>query len=135
MHAEPTITGGPVKRALLISGGLLALGAGIAGFVLPGLPGTPLLLVAVWLFSLSNRRLYDWMLTNRWFGEGLRDYRAGLGIPMRTKLVAAAMASTVIGCSVVFALQGWWARGIVLALGVYGVGFVLTRPTRIRESR
>jgi uncharacterized protein len=135
MHTDPDppLSASPLKRALLITGGLLALGAGIAGLILPGMPGTPLLLVATWLFSLSNRRLYNWMLDNRWFGRGLRDYRAGLGIPLGTKIVAAVTASTVIVCSVVFALESWWARAAILALGIYGVGFVLTRPTRRRD--
>ncbi len=130
---DPPLSASPLKRALLISGGLVTLAAGIAGLVLPGLPGTPLLLVAAWLFSLSSPRLYRWMLSNRWFGQGLRDYRAGLGIPLRTKIVAVTMAATVVICSAAFALETWWARGAVLALGAYGIGFVLTRPTRGRE--
>jgi len=83
--------------------GFLILIGGVAGYVVPGLPGTPLLLVAAWLFSMSNERLYRWMTTNRWFGQTIADYRAGLGISRRVKSIALALT---------------------------GVAFILTRPTR-----
>lgn len=101
----------------------------MAGFFLPGLPGTPLLLVAAWLFSLSNERLYHWMMTNRWFGQTLADYRAGLGIPRRIKVVAVVMVMVVVTSSVTLALEGYLAVAVGV-LGVVGVTFILTRPTR-----
>jgi uncharacterized membrane protein YbaN (DUF454 family) len=120
----------PVLRGALIVAGLMLTGLGIAGFVLPGLPGTPLLLVAAWLFSLSNDRLYRWMVTNRWFGQGIADYRAGLGIPRRAKAISATMVFVVVSISVGLALDAWWLRLAVAGLGAYGIFFILTRPTR-----
>jgi uncharacterized protein len=118
-----------VMRWLCVAAGIVALGLGMAGFFLPGLPGTPLLLVAAWLFSLSNERLYDWMMTNRWFGQALADYRAGLGIPRRIKIVAVTMVTLVVTSSVTLALEGPVAV-VVAFLGAVGVMFILTRPTR-----
>ena len=85
----------PALRSLYATMGVVLLAVGIAGFVIPGLPGTPLLLVAAWLFSMSSQRLYDWTTTNRWFGQAVADYRAGLGIPRRTKIVAVTMVAIV----------------------------------------
>jgi uncharacterized protein len=119
----------PLVRWLSMAAGIVALGLGVAGFVLPGLPGTPFLLVAAWLFSLSNERLYTWMMTNRWFGPTLADYRAGLGIPRRIKIVAVTMVTVVVMSSVTLALEGPMAV-VVGVLGAVGVAFILTRPTR-----
>lgn len=116
-------------RWLCVAAGIVALGLGMAGFFLPGLPGTPLLLVAAWLFSLSNERLYNWMMTNRWFGRTLADYRAGLGIPRRIKIVAVMMVTLVVTSSVMLALEGPVAVAVGV-LGIVGVTFILTRPTR-----
>lgn len=118
-----------VMRWLCVAAGIVALGLGMAGFFLPGLPGTPLLLVAAWLFSLSNERLYNWMMTNRWFGRTLADYRAGLGIPRRIKIVAVMMVTLVVTSSVMLALEGPVAVAVGV-LGIVGVTFILTRPTR-----
>jgi len=120
----------PVLRGLYATLGVLVLGVGIAGFVIPGLPGTPLLLVAAWLFSMSSQRLYDWTTTNRWFGQAIADYRAGLGIPRRVKVMAITMVAVVISISVFVAIQDWGLRLLIAGLGLFGIGFILTRPTR-----
>lgn len=120
----------PVTRALYAMAGVLLLGLGIAGFVIPGLPGTPLLLVAAWLFSMSNERLYEWTTTNRWFGQAVADYRAGLGIPRKVKAVAVSMVLIVVSISVFVALEDWRIQVLVAGLGLYGIAFILTRPTR-----
>ncbi len=120
----------PLIRAGLVVLGLAALGLGIAGFVVPGLPGTPFLLVAAWAFSMSNARLYRWMLTNRWFGPTLADYRAGLGIPRKIKIIAVTSVVVVVTLSVTFGLDRLWLRALVAGLGVVGVAFIVTRPTR-----
>ena len=120
----------PLLRGMMLLAGLVMTGLGIAGFVLPGLPGTPLLLVAAWLFSMASDRLYRWMVTNPWFGQTLADYRAGLGIPRRIKTVAVTMVAVVVSLSVGLALDALWLRLLIGALGVYGAFFILTRPTR-----
>jgi len=110
--------------------GFLFLLGGIAGYLVPGLPGTPLLLVAAWLFSMSNERLHRWMTTNRWFGRTIADYRAGLGIARRTKAVAVGSMAVVLPLSVAFGTTSWVIRLAMIALGLVGVGFIITRPTR-----
>lgn len=129
MSGPPRHITNPVVRWLSVAIGVGALGLGMAGFFLPGLPGTPFLLMAAWLFSLSNDRLYTWMMTNRWFGPILADYRSGLGIPRRIKIVAVTMVTVVVTSSVTLALEGTVAV-VVGVLGAVGVAFILTRPTR-----
>lgn len=110
--------------------GFLFLMLGGLGYVVPGLPGTPLLLVAAWLFSMSSDRLYTWMTTNRWFGQTVADYRDGLGMTRRVKVVAIASMAFVVPISVVFGATQLWARLAIVATAVAGVVFILTRPTR-----
>ncbi len=120
----------PLARVAFVVLGLLALGLGITGFIVPGLPGTVFLLIAAWMFSLSNERLYNWMLTNRWFGSTLADYRAGLGMPRKIKIIAISSMTVVVPLSVTFGLHELWLRLLVAGLGIFGVAFVATRPTR-----
>lgn len=125
---SPT-TRSPLLKAIYATLGLILLGIGIVGFLVPGLPGTPLLLVAAWLFSLSNERLYRWTTTNRWFGQTVADYHAGLGIPRRIKIVATTMVVIVISISIFVALDTIWLQLLVGGLGLYGIYFILSRPT------
>lgn len=110
--------------------GFVFLGVGIAGFYLPVLPGTINLLVAVYFFSMSNQRMYRWMLSNDLFGQELQDYKAGLGIARRVKTVAVASIVLSVGFSVGLILNNPWARAGMLAFGLVGIGYILNQPTR-----
>jgi uncharacterized protein len=119
----------PIVRAGLIVLGLVGVAIGFAGFVVPGLPGMPFLLIAAWAFSRSNDRLHHWVMTNRYFGQMLSDYKAGLGMPRRIKMLAVSMVVLAVGYSAGFAVEGP-LRFVIAGLGIFGIWFILTRPTR-----
>ena len=80
--------GKKVTRALWLVAGLLCPGLGTIGMVLPILPTTPFLLAAAACFCKSSARMYNWLLSNKWFGEYIRNYKEGRGLPIRTKITA-----------------------------------------------
>lgn len=57
-----------MKRYLYIVLGLVCVGLGAMGVVVPGLPATPFLLLASWLFYRSSPRLQQWLLAS-WLGR------------------------------------------------------------------
>ncbi|CAN7215893.1 YbaN family protein [Massilia sp. LjRoot122] len=71
--------------------GALAVLLGILGIFLPLLPTTPFLLLASWCFARGSDRLHRWLLSHRVFGEYLRNFEAGRGIPLKAKIVATVM--------------------------------------------
>lgn len=50
-----------LRRAVLVVVGCVAAALAVAGVLLPGLPATPFLLVAVWAFARSSETLYGWL--------------------------------------------------------------------------
>jgi len=58
-----------IARALWLVTGLICVGLGAIGIVLPILPTTPFLLAAAACFCKSSTRLYNWLINNKWFGE------------------------------------------------------------------
>jgi len=119
-----------VARAFYAFLGFIFLGIGIAGFYTPVLPGTVNLLAAAYFFSLSSERMFRWMMTNRLFGQQLRDYRAGLGIPRHIKVVAISSIVISVALTVTLALEGPWVRAAMVLFGLVGIWFISTRPTR-----
>jgi uncharacterized membrane protein YbaN (DUF454 family) len=117
-------------RALYFVLGLIFLGIGIAGFYLPVLPGTINLLAAAYFFSMSSERMFRWMMTNKAFGQQLQDYRAGLGIPRKVKVIAVVSIVASVTLTVTIAMSSPWPRAAMVLFGLVGVWFVLTRPTR-----
>ncbi|MBT8213484.1 MAG: YbaN family protein [Acidimicrobiia bacterium] len=127
---EVNVSRSVVVRVLYATLGFAFLGLGIAGTFIPGIPGFLNLLVALWLFSMSSERMHTWMLENKYFGQSLRDYKAGLGIPRRIKVIAVTSITVAVTLSVTFAITNIYARIGLIALGLYGIWFVLSRPTR-----
>ena len=130
MDDDLQITRNPLARVFYALAGFFFLGLGIAGWIVPGLPGTVFLLIALWFFSMSSQRMHRWMLTNKYFGRTLRDYQDGLGIPRKIKIVAVTAIVVSVGLSIGLAIHVWWARVILLAVGLYGVWYILSKPTR-----
>jgi uncharacterized membrane protein YbaN (DUF454 family) len=124
---------GPVARAGWLLGGLVAVALGSIGIVVPGMPTTVCFIVAAWCFSHSSPRLERWVLSLPRIGPMVRDYRAGLGMPRRAKVIAISMIVVFVTLSVVVFIGTWPVRAVVLALGAIGVAYITFRvPTRER---
>jgi uncharacterized membrane protein YbaN (DUF454 family) len=94
-----------VTRALWFIAGMLCLFLGAIGIVLPILPTTPFHLASAGCFCKSSSRMYNWLLNNRLFGEYIKNYKEGKGIPMKTKIIALTVLWITIGFSTVFLLN------------------------------
>lgn len=115
-----------LTRLLLISAGTLCVALGVLGMFLPVLPTTPFLLLAAACYARSSERFYRWLLENRWFGEYIRDYREGRGLPLREKLLTLLALWLTIGLTALLADPVWWVRLILAGVAV-GVTLHLVR--------
>jgi uncharacterized membrane protein YbaN (DUF454 family) len=124
---------GKIVRGLLIIAGTLSLSFGIIGIFLPILPTTPFLLLAAACYMRGSEHLHKWLLENRWFGEYIRNYRAGRGIPMRTKAIAIAFLWAAILYSTFFVVGEIFIAQIVLLAIAAGVSVHLIRLPTFRK--
>lgn len=110
-----------MKRCFFIFFGLVAVFLGALGVVVPGLPTTPFLLLASWLFYRSSPRLQQWLLAS-WLGRYIRDYHRLGGMTLAQKAGAVGiMVFMVLLSTFVFIPAGSVARIIVPAVGAVGV--------------
>jgi len=106
------------NKILLIIIGTVSVVLGVIGMFLPLLPTTPFLLLAAWCYSRSSERFYNWLLTNRWCGEYIRNYREGNGISRQNKIAALSLLWLTMLLTMVFAVSLWWVRVILASIGV-----------------
>jgi uncharacterized membrane protein YbaN (DUF454 family) len=120
----------PVLRILLLIGGGVSLVLAVLGFILPGLPGTPFVLLAAACFARASPRIHNWMLEHRWFGPMVKHWAEHRSIPRRAKLLAMGMMSVSVASSLWVFAGNLWAQGALLAAAALGI-YVITRiPTR-----
>lgn len=108
--------------------GVSALGLAIAGVILPGLPATPFLLVAVWALRRGAPELAHRIETHPRFEPTLRNWRERRVVPRKAKLFATVSMAASYG---LLLLSG--APPLVLA-GVGGIlaavsAYLLSRPS------
>lgn len=110
-----------MKRIIYVVLGLLAVGLGVLGVALPGLPTTPFLLLASWLFYRSSPRLQAWLLGS-WLGKYIRNYQRRGGMTATQKAGAIGVMTVMVLLSTfVFIPAGSVARIIVPVAGAIGV--------------
>lgn len=128
---QPEIARSRLMRAVWISAGLILVGIGAIGVVVPGLPSTIFFILAAAAFSRSSTRLERWLLSLPAVGPMVRDYRAGLGMRRRAKIAACSMITIAVGISTGLLIGSWTPRTIVLAAGAVGIAYIAWRvPTR-----
>ncbi|MCL4429268.1 MAG: YbaN family protein [Chloroflexi bacterium] len=122
-------------RALLLVAGTISLTLGAIGIFLPILPTTPFLLLSAACYLRSSERMHKWLLGNRWFGEYIRNYQEGKGMPMKTKIVAIAFLWVAIIYSAFFALDEILIAQVALLLIALGVSIHLVRLPTLKNKQ
>lgn len=119
-----------VGRWFLRAFGLLLVALAAIGVVVPGLPTSPLLILAAAVFARSSPRLLAWLLANPVFGPLLREWQETRTVPRRAKILAIVMITLVAGSSLIFFVHHPVGR-IVMAAGLLVIMVWLARlPSR-----
>ena len=114
-----------MKKALLIAFGLLSLGLGALGVVVPGLPTTPFLLLASWCFYRSSQRLQDWLLKS-WLGTYIHSYHRRGGMTIAQKASSCGIMVTMVLLSIFVFIPKSSVAGIIVPIaGAIGVLVVI----------
>ncbi|RED15287.1 YbaN family protein [Parasphingopyxis lamellibrachiae] len=107
--------------------GVVSLGLGAAGAILPLLPTTPFLLVAAFAFARSSPRLAAWLDAHRQFGPLIRNWRDHGAISRRAKIAAMSVILLTPVLSLVLGFAGWIIAVQIVVLSIVAT-FILTRP-------
>lgn len=108
---------GPLRWAM-VGVGLLFLGLGILGAILPGLPSTIFLLGASYCFARSSPRLHGWLLRHRHLGPPLRSWHRHRAMSFRAKISALVLMWAGVWMSSV-AMTG---KGPLIVIGLAVIG-------------
>ena len=115
-------------RIIWLIVGLIALGLGCLGVVLPLLPTVPFILLAAFCFAKSSNRLHGWLLPHPLFGKMIQDWRQSGAISTKAKKMATISIALVFAISVITGV-----KPLILTIQAAVLGcvllFILTRPS------
>ncbi len=119
-------------RYALIGLGWVNVALGAIGIVVPGMPTTVFLLIALWAFSKSSERFRTWLYEHRRLGPPIRAWHEHGVIPARAK--AAALAMMTLSLAVMAATGAWQLPAIAGVIMVPVAVFIVSRPSRPNDQ-
>ena len=117
------------RRWLWTTAGLILTGIGIIGYILPVMPGTVFLILALFCFQNGSMKMHRWLLNNRLCGPTLRDWDENKWITKRVKIFAISFM-WIFGAGSSIGSRDPWLMAASVALCSLGTWYVASRRTK-----
>ena len=108
--------------------GCLCFAIGLIGVVLPGVPTTGPMLLALACFSRSSQRLHDWLFTHETFGPPLQRWKRDRTIPLRAKVFALLSMALSLAYLALFSSAPRAVVVVTALLMLIGASYILHCP-------
>lgn len=107
-----------MRNILFIVPGFISFGIGVAGVVLPVIPGLPFFLVSSYCFAKSSQRIENWFKETKAYKKYVLAFREKKGMYLKEKIRINLIADSCIIYSI-FIVEFLWVRCLMVALGLY----------------
>ena len=110
--------------------GLILTLIGLIGIIIPGLPTTPIMILAAACFFRSSEKLYNWVIRNKYFGHYVKNFREYGGMPKKAKIYAFIFIWGFVSVSVFIGISNdlLWAKIMTLIGAIIGTIYVAYIP-------
>jgi uncharacterized membrane protein YbaN (DUF454 family) len=113
-----------LQRYLFISLGWLCVLLGAIGAILPLLPTTSFLILALFFFSKSSPRFHQLLLHNRLFGPALQQWEASRSVSRGMKKKATGVIVITFLLSIYMVSDHYWLPWLLVILGLVLLLFI-----------
>lgn len=121
-------------KTLYFSLGWFFFVVGAIGVVLPVLPTTPFMLLALWAFSKSSQRFHNWLYQHKFFGPPLQMWNKHHVIPIQAKVISLSAMLISLLYILIFASHHYIFKVSASLIMLYGAFFILTKPSHPPEN-
>jgi len=123
-----------IKKYLYFFLGTVCLVLAYIGIVMPGIPGTPFILLTGYFYLNSSDRMYKWILQQRIFAKLIGEYDKNAIIPLKLKiLILIPFWISIVVAEFIFI--NTWFEGITLGLVALVVSIFILRLKKKIEKK
>ena len=123
-----TLESSRTRRYALLVCGWSNVVLGMIGALLPGMPTTVFLIIALWAFTRSSPRLRAWLYNHPRFGAALQAWDRHRVIPPQAKCLA--VSTMTVSLTILALIASGWVLPVTAGGVMAGVAlFILTRPS------
>jgi len=117
-----------LKKAIFIAAGTISLGLGGVGVFLPILPTTPFLLLSAACYYKGSERMHRWLLSNKLFGNYIRNYKEGKGITQTGKILTLSLLWITICFSMFYVVNNYVVQIVLFAMAIAVTIHIIALP-------
>jgi uncharacterized membrane protein YbaN (DUF454 family) len=122
-----------LPRPVWLAFGFLFSGLGIAGILLPMMPGLVFFIAASFCFAKSSRKFLRMIIGHPVIGPQVMDWKRGKGMRIRTKVLAVSLVTLSLTYSIFFMVSLEWVKWIIF-VSMLGIdAYILIQKTRRDE--
>jgi len=123
----------PFIRSIYLATGFLALLLGAIGVILPIMPTTPFILLAAACFARGSERFHNKLMTNRYTGPIILEWRLYRSVTRKTKRVAYIMTALSFSVSILIVPE-MWQKIMLLSIASILAFFLARIPVRENDT-
>ncbi len=113
-----------IKEKLFMLLGCVFVALGAIGAILPLMPTTVFLIIALAFFSKSSPRFHQKLLENRWFGEDLRRWQEHRAMAKSSKVKATWAIVITFSLSILLLYSRIYLQILLLAIALVLLAFI-----------
>ena len=117
------------RRIIYITLGTFFLILGAIGIFVPLLPTTPFWLLTCWFYVRSSERLYNRVMSNRYFGPHIKGFVEDKAISLRSKIITIAIMWSSMIITSLLLVGYWWVKALLglTVSGSHGISSLILR--------
>ncbi len=119
-----------LTRTFWIVLGFIFVGIGIIGYVTPLMPGLVFFLIATFCFAKGSRKFLRLIISNKYVGQQILDFKRGKGMTVQTKIIAISMMLVSMFISAFYLVKIYWVKWAICITAAVVVVIILMQKTK-----
>lgn len=113
--------------------GFIFVAIGIIGYITPMMPGLVFFLMATFCFAKGSRKFLRLLISNKYVGQQIIDFKRGKGMTMKTKIIAIITMLVSMFISAFFMVKIYWVKWAICITAFIVVIIIWKQKTKVES--